>query len=242
MREEETPHSGVPCDLCRLRRGAVEGMMCSVYLFLAERRLVNQDVGPAGSLHGTRRRSCVSGVYHGPARPGRTHQVGGADGLTLDLHVLSPMEATEEGSIGNSELAGEIDVEASETVLFYQGPAHRGRPVLDLEGVDPVLVCTESFPGAALDQLYAEGNPLAPQRDHVLERSRRPRRSVQRDGIRATLQRHGPEQAGDAEHMVGVQMRDEHEPNVEARRVAHHLALRALSAIEEEQRALPLNR
>ena len=57
---------------------------------------------------------------------------------------------------------------------------------------------------------------------------------VERHRRGAVLQPHRPEQAGDAEHVVGVIVGEEDLAKGEAHAVAHHLALVALAAVEED--------
>jgi hypothetical protein len=49
------------------------------------------------------------------------------------------------------------------------------------------------------------------------------------------LQRHGAHEPNDAEQVVRVKVREKNVVNVEGDSVAHHLALRALAAIEQER-------
>ena len=67
-------------------------------------------------------------------------------------------------------------------------------------------------------------------------------RPVERDRDGPVLQPHRAEQAGDAQHVVGVIVGEEHFGEGEPDAVPHHLALGALAAVEEDRLPFALHR
>ena len=65
--------------------------------------------------------------------------------------------------------------------------------------------------------------------------------SVERHRRGPVLQPHGAQQAGDAQHVVGVVVGEEDFCEGEPDPVAHHLALGALAAVEEDRLAFALH-
>ena len=65
--------------------------------------------------------------------------------------------------------------------------------------------------------------------------------AVQEQRLRPPLQAERPDQADDAEKMIGVKMRKEDFAQREAHAVAHHLALGAFAALEQERLTFTVN-
>ena len=63
-------------------------------------------------------------------------------------------------------------------------------------------------------------------------------RPPQAQRLRAPLERHRPHQPDHADHVVGVEVREEDVGERERDAVAHHLPLRALAAVEQQRLAL----
>ena len=63
--------------------------------------------------------------------------------------------------------------------------------------------------------------------------------SPQSQRLRASLQRHRSQQTDHADHVIGVEVREEQILERERHAVAHHLALRTFSAVEQQR--LPLS-
>ena len=64
---------------------------------------------------------------------------------------------------------------------------------------------------------------------------------VQKQWFGPTLQAERADQSDDAEEMIGVKVSEEDLGEREAHAVAHHLALRAFAAFEEERFPFPVN-
>src|SRR2546430_17251132 len=85
--------------------------------------------------------------------------------------------------------------------------------------------------------LDVEGNALHPQLQRLREQLLRPLRPIQPHRLGPRLQPERPNQPDHPEKMIGMKMREEDLRQRKAHPVAHHLALRALAALEQESLA-----
>ena len=112
----------------------------------------------------------------------------------------------------------------------------------DGESRHVVFAERDGIPGPHLLDCYRKLYPIYPQVDGSLKDLIRAWRSVDLQRFLSALQRQGPEEADDSQEMVGMKVSDENGLYSEARPVPHHLPLSTLSAVEEHQITLSLNR
>ncbi len=151
------------------------------------------------------------------------------------------MKQPEERALGDAELPGLGDVEATEPVLLDERVAEGTSPMLYREGPDLILVAEDRFSRLHLVDADIETHPLDPELDGGPKRPTRAGRAVDGDRILAPLQAHRAHEPGDAQEVIGVEVGDEDPIHAEARGESHHLALRTLAAVEEHGIALSLH-
>src|SRR5437867_11628695 len=88
--------------------------------------------------------------------------------------------------------------------------------------------------GLDLPDVDLERDPLDPELDRLTEHLLRAAGTVQRHGFSARLEAEGADQPDYAEKMIGMKVREEDLGQRKAHPVAHHLALGALAALEEQ--------
>ena len=111
-----------------------------------------------------------------------------------------------------------------------------------LEATDLVLLGVDGD-AAGGDLVDADREPrvVVDGADEVLEFASRPRGGVNRERGVALLEVPGLNQAGNPEHVVAVEVGEQQVVHVEAGAEAHHLALGAFAAVEEEPLALAVH-
>ena len=116
--------------------------------------------------------------------------------------------------------------------------------MLRRERVDGVLIShlssliSRHFSRLHLVNLHPKRHPLHPQLDRALEQLLRPLGPVQPDRLLATLEPQRPQQPDYPEEMIGVKVREKDLGQGEAHPKAHHLALGAFAALEQQRLAL----
>src|SRR6476661_1710911 len=169
----------------------------------------------------------------------RAHQVLRAHRpAVVQPHRFPSVQVAPQWPFGHAELPRPLGMEPAETGVLGQRVPHRIGAVVGLEHHDVVLVPAQAVAGPDLDHGDRELVPLDPEAQRGGEDSLRAARPVERHRRGPVLESHGPDQADDAEHVVGVEVAEEHFGEREPDAVPHHLALGALAAIE--QHGLPL--
>ncbi len=105
--------------------------------------------------------------------------------------------------------------------------------VVDLERRNPVAVALELVVRLELDEADREGEP-ADHRPQLLEQAPQPARPVHGELALALAQGERLEHPGQAEHVVGVEVRDQDLLELDQADRAHQLALGALAAVHEQ--------
>src|SRR5437867_2840135 len=91
--------------------------------------------------------------------------------------------------------------------------------------------------GAHLLDLDIEWHPLNAQRDRLGENPLRSLRTIEAHRLLPSLQPQRTDKPDDAQEMIGVKVREEDLGQRKAHPVAHHLALGALAALEQQRLA-----
>ena len=118
----------------------------------------------------------------------------------------------------------------------------RLNPVVDGERDDIVPVSPHRIPRSQLTDRYLEWGPLRAQVNQHFEGCPTAGWAVHLERLLAALEAQRSQESRDTEEVVRVHMRDEDRVHGEPRPIAHHLALRALTAVEQHKIALPLDR
>src|SRR6266496_3229597 len=159
------------------------------------------------------------------------------------LNRLAFRELAPHWSFGNAGGFGLLDVKAPAPHVLLQDVAERRTAtVLGGKGADVVAVALpHDVAGLHLVDLDRKRDALDTQLHRGAEDLLGPFGSVQEQRLRPALQAERPDQADDAEKMIGVKMGKEDFAQREAHAVAHHLALGAFAALEQERLALAVN-
>ena len=183
-----------------------------------------------------------------PGRGGPEHLVRRDDAVVLERDRLAGLQQPARRPDGHAERVRRLDVEAARPRVLDQREAERLDRVGDREGDEVVVAALEHVAGRQLHQLERVGQLAEdpPQRAEELLQAGRP---VDRQRQLAAAERERLQHPGQAEVVVGVEVRDEHLAQLdEADRGAQHLPLRALAAVEQQplaaaaQRAAPRGR
>ncbi len=103
----------------------------------------------------------------------------------------------------------------------------------DVEGLDHVVVAADGLAGLELGDRERVGQP--PEHEaRLVQQLTRAGRAVDRQRLIAFAQGERLEHAGQAEPVVGVEVREEDRVEVGQAAAAHQLALGALTAVEED--------
>ena len=207
-------------------------------LLLAEGRLVDEHVRLLGDLEHGPGRGSVTRQDDLPPGPSRAEHLFGRDlAASGQRDRLPTLEPSEEWALRNPERRGRLDVEATRPRHLHEGVPIRDGAVRDLEDDHPVLAAVECVAGTKLHELER----IREFPEDPLERAEEvdePRRAVHGERKTPSAQGERLQHPGEAEVVVGVEVRDEHlrqldEPDGRA----EELALRPLAAVEED--ALP---
>src|SRR6266699_1385487 len=129
--------------------------------------------------------------------------------------------------------------------MLAQSVAHRSTPVLGPENVTLVAVplpaprslLPQHHPWFHLDDVDVERDALHAELNRLTEHLLRALGSVEAHRLGTRLQPERPNQPDHPEKMIGMKMREEDLRQRKAHPVAHHLALGALTTLEQESLA-----
>src|SRR2546425_2888678 len=210
-------------------------------LLLPERRLVNQEIGPLRRIDDRRAGPRVTGEHHQPPRTLRSHNPLGTHGPPVrQSDCLAPLQLPPQVSFRNAGRPRLLRIEPPGTFVLLERVPDRPPTVLRGEGVDRIPVAagaSANLPRLDFNDLNLEGNSLHSELDRLAEYLLRAFRAIQHHGLRPRLKSERADQSDHPEKMVGVKMREEDLRQREAHPVAHHLALGALAALEQESLA-----
>ena len=241
--EHEPPGARLPGHPGGLARRRVHGLLGPRLLRVAERGVVDEQVGPPRGLHGPAAGPGVAGHDDRPAAPGRLDHLAGLDDAAVrERHRRAALQRAEERPLRNAERHRLLQVEAPGALVLHERPAERGRSVVGLERHHRAAVPPHGLAGPHLVDPHLEGEPLGAREEHHVEE---PARRARPEHVERRLApEHGEraQEADGAEVVVGVEVREEDRVHVEAGAVADHLPLRALPAVHEEELALAPHR
>ena len=145
------------------------------------------------------------------------------------------MEPLELGADRDAEFLGAVPVEPALALLFDERVADRSGVVIGRERPDLVVVGRQGDP-ARIDGVDAdrEFGPAAGDGDEGLDLAPGAGGDVDGDGVGPLVEVHRLQQAGDAEDVVAVEVRDEDVADAEAGAEPHHLPLGTLAAVEQQ--------
>src|SRR6266571_3668518 len=144
-----------------------------------------------------------------------------------------------------SSVTGER-VEPATTYVLLQDVAQRGpAAVFSRERADLVPISFHGtgyrIPGLHFDDLHRERYALDAELHRGGQHLLRTLGTVQEQGLRPPLQSERSDQSDDSEEMIGMKVGEEDFGQRKAHPVAHHLALGAFAAFEEERLAFAMN-
>jgi hypothetical protein len=151
------------------------------------------------------------------------------------------MQPAEQRALRHALLAGHVRVEPAEPLMLDHRVAEGVSAVLCAVCDDVVLIPLDLLTRLQLDDVHDERHAFHAQVHRVMQDAGAALRRPQSEGRLPALQSHGAQQAGHAEEVVGVHVREEDVVEGEAGAEAHHLPLRALAAVEQQRIALPLD-
>src|SRR6266480_1623309 len=220
------------------------GVARAVTLFFTERRFVNQQIGALRGIDGRGTGARVARERDEASRSGvadkafsrQPSAISKLDGLTF--RKLSP-----EWPLGNAGRFGFLDVEATAPHMLFQYVAERrAAAVFRGKRADVVPI---TFPNG-ISRLYlcdfdGKGNSFDAQLHGGTQDLLCALRSVERQRLGASLQPQRANQADDTEEVISMKVSEEDFGEREAHAVAHHLALGAFAALEQQRLALAVN-
>src|SRR5437588_4817436 len=247
MREHESLGLRSERDLGSFFGGRVTGIASTLALFLAERCLVNQEVR---LLRGIHRRGAGPGVACERDEPTGPRNADKA--ICRQLSAVSKLDRfalcqlAPQRSFGNSGGFRFLDIKpATSHVLLQDVSERRPAAVFRRKGADVVAVPFRgtgySISGLYFDDLHGKRYALDAQLHRRGQHLLRTPGTVQEERLGAPLQAQRPNQSNDAQEMIGVEVGEEDFGQREAHAVAHHLALRAFAALEQQRLALTMN-
>src|SRR2546425_5512931 len=101
----------------------------------------------------------------------------------------------------------------------------------------PRSLLPQHHPRLHLDDVDLERHALHPELKRLREQLLRPFRPIQPHRLRSHLQPQRPDQSDHSEKMIGMKMREEDLRQRKAHPIAHHLALGALTTLEQQRLA-----
>ena len=174
-----------------------------------------------------------------PLRVGPTSVAGSIVRPSGSVTALALGEPAPERALGDPHLAREFGIEPPAAFFLDERVADRGlRAMLDGEREDRISLARDRRARRDLGDLERKGEPLDAEAVGALEERVKPRRAPEAKRFGARLQRERAQQAEDAEDVIGVVVREEEVVERERDAVAHHLALGALAAVDEQRFAL----
>jgi hypothetical protein len=203
--------------------------------------LVDQQVGAAGELLGSRRRPSVGDVGDDASASRGPEDRGGLDdAAVLEGDGLAALELAVEGAGGHAEGLGGVEVEAPGLVVLDEAVAPGLDAVVESVGLDAEVVAEVdrawALDLAQLDVEAGSADAEAAQRAKVLAQSVR---AGDDHGAVVLVQAEGGEEAGQAVDVVAVEVGDAGElepagPHPGAR----ELELGTLTAVEEDEHSV----
>ena len=196
---------------------------------------MHQQVGGGGRLPRAGTGTCVARKHEPAPRPRRAHHLlGRHDRAGVERHRPSVLQLAAQRPERHPQRRCRLHVEPAGPDVLAQRVAEACHPVVGGERLDPVAVALQRLPRLELDQRQRIRQPA----DHAVERAdQRPQAgwAVDRERRLAGAQRERLQHAGQAQHVIGVEVRDQRQVDVgQAGRRSQHLPLRALPAVDQD--------
>src|SRR6267143_2900399 len=247
MREHETLGLRSQRDLGSLFGGGVTGVAGTLALFLAERCLVNQQVRLLCGIHRRGAGPRVAADCDEPAGPRDADKaIGRQLSAVSKLDRFALRQLPPRRSFGNPCGLRLLDIKPATTHVLSEEISERRTAAVfsgkraDVVGI-PLGGTGYGISGLDFDDLdgkrYALDAELHRRGQHLL----RALGTIQEEWLRPPLQAQRPNQSNDAQEMIGVKVGEEDFGQRKAHPVAHHLALRAFAALEQQRLALAMN-
>src|SRR3989449_1699321 len=230
--------------------GRMPGVARAIALFLAEGCFVNQQIGTLPGIHGRCAWPGVARECDEPARPCTTHDVGRSDGLTVgQRHCFTLGELPPKRSFGNSQRPRSLDVEPTAPHVLFEDVSERWPATVfgrKRKHVVPVPLPPSPFPSHRVPGFYfvdldGKRHTLDTELHGGAQDLLRALGTVQKQRLRPPLETERSDQSNDAQEMIGVKVREKDLGQRKADAVAHHLALGAFAALEQERLAFAVN-
>src|SRR4051794_3820912 len=120
------------------------------------------------------------------------------------------MDLAPQRALGYSELPREVWIESALAVVFLESIAHRAcAAVVHGEGHDCIVLALDTPTRIQIGDLDRKAKSVHPELLRALERALRTARSPEAQRLRAPLKGHGSHQSDHADHVIGVEMREE---------------------------------
>src|SRR5205823_5621790 len=214
-------------------------------LLLPKRRLVNQQVRSLRRIHHCRTRPRVPSKHdHAAGTFGPHDPLGAHLPPVRQLDRLTLLQLPPQVSFRNAGGARFVGIKPPGTLMLLERVPDGTPTMLGAEHVNvvrfpfPVSRFPNHLTGLHLDDINVERDSLDAELKRLRKQFLRSLRPVQPHRVRTGLQAERTDQTDDSEKMIGVEMREEDLGQREAHPVAHHLALGALAALEQERLAL----
>src|SRR5205807_3767384 len=223
-------------------------LLGALLLLLAKRRLMDEQIRPLRRIHHSRTRPRVPGKHDdAPGTLRADDAVRTYCPPVRQLHRLTLLQLPPQVSFRNAGLARLVRIEPPRPLVLAQCVADGSPTVLGAKHLNLVrgarcavaaVVGPYHVARFDLSDVDPERNSLDTQLDCLAKHFLGALRAIQYHWLGARLQPERTNQPDHSEKMVGVKMREEDLGQGEAHPVAHHLALGALAALEQERLAL----
>src|SRR6184192_580042 len=249
MAQDQSPRFRRECYLSRLARRRMPRLLGPLLLLLPKRRLVNQQIRPLRRVHHRGTRPRVARENHQPARALRAHDPLGTHRPPVrQSDCLTLLQLPPQVPFRNAGRPRFVGIKPPGTLMLTQRISHRSAAMLRREHVNLVRLpppgsrLPNRFAWLHLNDLDFERHPLDSELNRLAEYLLSPPRPIQPHRLGACLQPQRANQSDHAKEVVRVKMSEEDLRQREAHPVAHHLALGALAALEQESLPFPHER
>ena len=201
---------------------------------------MDEKVDSGGGIHDRSSRCGIAGERDRAARARRSEDLLRSDHIAVrELDRLSALQSAPLPPRGHTECVGACDIEAPRAGCLADQVPESLRTVVDSEGADLVVASLDDVTRIELDGLDGVGQ-RSEDTAQGAEEIPKTRGAVEREWHIAPPQRERLEHAGQAEIVIGVEMREQDVLEVDQSDIrAEQLPLGALAAIDQETVAAP---
>src|SRR6266545_1096464 len=234
--EQELSRAGTDRHTRRFRRGAVPGFDRARLFRVGEGAVVNQQVRARSGLRQRDAGPRVAGTRQLPSPTGGPEHVVRMDRSPIGQgDLLAGLKPAVKWTFGDSQLTRVADLELPWSHGLFEHIPERRHAVIDADRANRVAVALNPIVAGEASIVQWEGQASASKSDQRRELvvDERPR-PVQAERVGAAAHRHGPKRSEEAEIMIAVKVRKQHEIEVEACAKPQHLPLGSLPAVDEK--------